>query len=54
VRSKELRVVTTSGARITDGGRRLRLPADSRNGIAYRVTKNGKERLSASRRPSCS
>jgi cytoskeletal protein RodZ len=54
VRSKEFRVVTTSGARITDGGRRLRLPADSRNVIAYRVTKNGKERLSASRRPSCS
>lgn len=54
VNSKEFRIVTTDGSRVTDGGKRLSLPADGRNVIAYRVTKDGKQRLTGSRRPSCS
>ncbi|MFA4927645.1 MAG: helix-turn-helix domain-containing protein [Patulibacter sp.] len=40
--------------RLTDGGRRLQVRADSRNVIAYRITKDELKRLPEGQRPSCS
>lgn len=54
LRSRSFEIVTTEGAIVRDGSKRLRLTADSKNVIAYRITKNKQTRLAESRRPSCS
>ncbi|WP_026911971.1 helix-turn-helix domain-containing protein [Patulibacter minatonensis] len=54
VNSREFLLVTTAGARVFDGSRRLRVPADSRNVISYRIVKRKVTRLTGSRKPSCS
>lgn len=54
LRSRRFDIVTTEGAIVRDGSRRLRLTADDKNVVAYRIQKTKRTRLSESRRPSCS
>jgi cytoskeleton protein RodZ len=55
VTSKEFRLVTTGGAKVYDGNRRLtKVKADDKNVIAYTITKRSARRLTGSGKPSCS
>ena len=54
LRSKSFDVALSAGVTVRDGSRRLRLRADDKNVIAYRITKDRRTRLPDSRRPSCS
>jgi cytoskeleton protein RodZ len=54
VKSRSFEIVTTDGAKVLDTGKRIKLKADSKNVIAYRVTKKGRVRLPSAKRPSCS
>jgi cytoskeletal protein RodZ len=54
VSSRQFDIAVSGGAIVRDGSRRLRLTADSKNVISYRIVKNKRTRLPESRRPSCS
>jgi cytoskeletal protein RodZ len=55
VRSRSFKVAVDSDqARVTVGGKRLRLRADSRGIVAYEITKGAQKRLARADRPSCS
>jgi cytoskeletal protein RodZ len=55
VRSRSFKVAIDSDqARVTVGGKRQRLRADSRGIVAYEITKGGRKRLARADRPSCS
>jgi transcriptional regulator with XRE-family HTH domain len=55
VRSRSFKVAIDSDqARVTVGGRRLRLRADNRGIVAYEITKGSRKRLARADRPSCS
>jgi cytoskeletal protein RodZ len=54
LRSRSFDVTLSSGVVVRDGSKRLRLTADDKNVIAYRITKRKRTRLPESRRPSCS
>jgi cytoskeletal protein RodZ len=55
VRSRSFKVAIDSDqARVTVGGKRRRLTADSRGIVAYQLTKSGSKRLPRADRPSCS
>lgn len=54
LRSKQFDVALSGGVVVRDGSRRLRLTADDKNVVAYRITKNRARRLSDTRKPSCS
>lgn len=55
VRSRSFKVAIDSDqARVTVGGKRLRLKADSRGIVAYQITKASRKRLARAARPSCS
>jgi cytoskeletal protein RodZ len=55
VRSRSFKVAIDSDqARVTVGGKRLRLRADSRGIVAYEITKGSRKRLARADRPSCS
>ncbi|MGX6449134.1 helix-turn-helix domain-containing protein [Patulibacter sp. S7RM1-6] len=54
LRSQRFQIaLNTSGARVTDAGKRLSLKADSKGVVAYEITKGRERRLSEGRRPSC-
>lgn len=54
LRSSRFDVALSGGVVVRDGGKRLRLTADDKNVVAYRITKNRARRLSDDRKPSCS
>lgn len=54
LRSKSFRIaLSSSKAKVTRGGKRLSLKADSRGVVAYRITPDSETRLPANQRPSC-
>ncbi|MDO9407060.1 RodZ family helix-turn-helix domain-containing protein [Patulibacter sp.] len=53
LRSRSFDVALSAGVTVRDGSRRLRLRADDKNVIAYRIMKDRRTRLPDSRRPSC-
>lgn len=52
--SKSFDVALSGGVIVRDGSKRLRLTADDKNVVAYRITKGKNRRLSDARKPSCS
>lgn len=52
--SKQFDVALSGGVIVRDGSKRLRLTADDKNVVAYRITKGKARRLSDARKPSCS
>jgi len=54
LRSRSFDIAVSGGAIVRDGSKRLRLTADDKNVIAYRITKTKRTRLPDARRPSCS
>lgn len=54
LRSKQFDVALSGGVIVRDGDKRLRLTADDKNVVAYRITKDRARRLSDARKPSCS
>lgn len=54
LRSARFDVLLSGGVVVRDGSKRLRLRADDKNVVAYRITKGRARRLSDARKPSCS
>jgi hypothetical protein len=54
LRSRQFDVALSGGVVVRDGSKRLRLKADDKNVVAYRITKGKNRRLSDARKPSCS
>lgn len=54
LRSRQFDVALSGGVVVRDGTKRLRLRADDKNVVAYRITKGRTRRLSDARKPSCS